>query len=30
MDSHVLIVTAVMIGLDVVVGFVGAVRNKDV
>lgn len=30
MDFHVLIVTAVMIVLDVVVGFAGAVRNKDV
>ena len=30
MDFHVLIVTAVMILLDVVVGFAGAVRNKDV
>ena len=30
MDFHVLIITAVMIVLDVVVGFAGAVRNKDV
>ena len=30
MDFHVLIITAVMILLDVVVGFAGAVRNKDV
>ncbi len=30
MDFHVLIITAVMILLDVVVGFAGAVRRKDV
>ncbi len=30
MDFHVLIITAVMILLDVVVGFAGAVRTKDV
>lgn len=30
MDFHVPIVTAVMIVLDVVFGFAGAVRNKDV
>ena len=29
-DFHVPIVTAVMIVLDVVFGFAGAVRNKDV
>lgn len=30
MDFHVLIITAVMIVLDIVVGFAGAIKQKDV
>lgn len=29
MDFHVLIITAVMIALDIVVGFAGAIKQKD-
>lgn len=30
MDFHVLIITAIMIVLDIVVGFAGAIKQKDV